>query len=344
MAKQDNKADQKRRQQAAADAMAWLNERGDRLSEWCHEGGIDAITLIRVGTKVVMREEKFQSADVWPSLYLALITAAQLGLEPEGPLREAYLLPYWDKDQQGYRCQLQISYQGLIILMLRSGHITNIRSFVYHEHDDVGLEYTTSGTNWWFRPVMIGDRGEPAGVLSVASLSSGGVDIEMAPWSEVEKARRAAGSNSPAWKTWPEQMAKKFIIKRHSNQLPLSPVAKQAVIIDNSNPDELAHTTQRILDVDVIEELPPAPAAKSKTESPLSRKARERKEKARTKKSSPPPNGEARAEPTEEPSQVSKEPEIEMLCTFCGENPVTDVATPCDMCQDEARAAERDAG
>ena len=74
--------------EAASYAKEWFNNRGDTLAKWCvKDSGLDALALIRIGTMVVQREEKFHDPKSWPSLYIALITAGQLGLEP--PLERA---------------------------------------------------------------------------------------------------------------------------------------------------------------------------------------------------------------------------------------------------------------
>ena len=38
----------------------------------------------------------------------AMMNAAQLGLEPNTPLGQAYLIPYWNSKNRCYECQFQI--------------------------------------------------------------------------------------------------------------------------------------------------------------------------------------------------------------------------------------------
>ena len=49
----------------------------------------------------------------------ALINAAQLGIEPNTPLGQAYLIPY--KNKGILECQFQLGYKGLIDLACRTG-------------------------------------------------------------------------------------------------------------------------------------------------------------------------------------------------------------------------------
>ena len=45
-------------------------------------------------------------AETTPQSFLgAMMTAAQLGLEPNTPLGQAYLLPYWNSKANAYECQ-----------------------------------------------------------------------------------------------------------------------------------------------------------------------------------------------------------------------------------------------
>lgn len=52
------------------------------------------------------------------SFLAALMNAAQLGLEPNTPLGQAYLIPY--KNKSVLECQFQIGYKGLIDLAYRN--------------------------------------------------------------------------------------------------------------------------------------------------------------------------------------------------------------------------------
>lgn len=51
------------------------------------------------------------------SFIVALLNAAQLGLEPNTPLGQTYLIPYENKGKLG--CWFQLDYKGLIDLAYR---------------------------------------------------------------------------------------------------------------------------------------------------------------------------------------------------------------------------------
>ena len=68
----------------------------------------------------------------------ALLTAAQLGLEPNTPLGQAYLIPY--KNKGVLECQFQLGYRGLIGLAHRSGELRSIEAHIVYENDEFEYE------------------------------------------------------------------------------------------------------------------------------------------------------------------------------------------------------------
>ena len=56
----------------------------------------------------------------------AMMTCAQLGLEPNTPSGLAYLIPRWNGKLRTTECQFQVGYRGLLELMYRSGAIASV--------------------------------------------------------------------------------------------------------------------------------------------------------------------------------------------------------------------------
>ena len=73
------------------------------------------------------------------SFLAALLNAAQLGLEPNTPLGQAYLIPYRNKGT--LECQFQIGYKGLIDLAYRNGQMQTIQAQAVYENDTFEYEY-----------------------------------------------------------------------------------------------------------------------------------------------------------------------------------------------------------
>lgn len=59
----------------------------------------------------------------------ALLIAAQLGVEPNTALGQAYLIPY------GNQCQFQLGYKGALDLAYRTGEVRSITAEVVREGD-----------------------------------------------------------------------------------------------------------------------------------------------------------------------------------------------------------------
>ena len=80
-----------------------------------------------------------QLAETTPQSFLgAMMTAAQLGMEPNTPLGQAYLIPYKNKGR--LECQFQLGYRGMVELAYRSGEVTIIQAHAVHENDE--FEYS----------------------------------------------------------------------------------------------------------------------------------------------------------------------------------------------------------
>lgn len=218
----------------------FMAERADKLAEWTRTETLTAGDLIRLSQLTFRRDHRLQDPRVWPSIYLALVTAAQLGLEPDGPLKEGHITAWWDKRLGHNVAAFMPGYRGLIKLVRQSGAVKRIRSHVAYSGDEFWVEEGSTPRihhRLQFDPER---RGEPIAVYSIAYLADGEEDPEVAHWSEVEKARDQArkgqkgGGDTPAWAQWGDQMARKFVIKRHCNQLPMSPVARMAIDVDHA--------------------------------------------------------------------------------------------------------------
>ena len=157
-----------------------------------------------------------------PTSFLgAMMTSAQLGLEVNTPLGQAYVLPYRNKGT--LEAQFQLGYKGLIDLAYRSGEIEVIQAHVVHENDDFSCEY---GLNPKLTHVPAdGDRGEAIKVYAMFKTKSGGFGFEVMSMEDVKKHAakfsKAYGSGFSPWKTNFEEMAKKTVLKKVLKYAPL---------------------------------------------------------------------------------------------------------------------------
>ena len=91
----------------------------------------------RITLSALSTNRKLQ--ETTPASFLgAMMTAAQLGLEPNTPLGQAYLIPFRNKGT--LECQFQLGYKGLIDLAYRSGQITVIQAHTVYANDEFHYE------------------------------------------------------------------------------------------------------------------------------------------------------------------------------------------------------------
>lgn len=158
----------------------------------------------------------------------AMMQAAQLGVEPNTPLGQAYLIPY------GGLCQFQLGYKGLIDLAYRSGEVSSIQAHEVHENDVFEYEY---GLEPKLRHVPAQtDRGPVTFYYAVLKLKNGGVGFEVMSRDDVETfaRKKSKAYNNGPWKTDFDEMAKKTVLKKVLKYAPLKTEFSRAVASDES--------------------------------------------------------------------------------------------------------------
>lgn len=179
-------------------------------------------------------------AECHPMTFIgAMMTAAQLGLEPNTPLGQAYLIPFWNGKARRLECQFQLGYKGMIDLAYRSGKISSIQSHVVYENDtfeySFGLEPSLKHV-----PAM-SNRGAPVAVYAVFKTKDDGYGYEVMSWADVmDHARKFSKSydNGP-WQTNTEEMAKKTVLKKVLKYAPLSSEFVKGTMADGTVKDQI---------------------------------------------------------------------------------------------------------
>jgi len=156
----------------------------------------------------------------------SLMGASLLGLEPNTPLQQAWLVPYKNNRRNVYEAQLLLGYQGMIELCNRSGRTHPIRATPVFEGDvfeyELGLtprlEHKPSKT------VDRDDYSKLTHVYAICRLKDPQADpiFVVLTKAQVER-RRARGANGPAWKTDPIAMALKTGVRALFPWIPKSP-------------------------------------------------------------------------------------------------------------------------
>lgn len=173
-----------------------------------------------------------------PNSFLgAMMQAAQLGLEPNTPLGQAYLIPYRNHGQ--LECQFQVGYKGMVDLFYRSGGKV-IQSEVVYEHDTFSFEY---GLDPKLQHIPAkSDRGNPTHVYAVFRTKDDGYGFAVMSMNDVRahaKKYSKAYSNGP-WQTNFEEMAKKTVIKKALKYAPMSVEFQRAMAMDETVKTEIS--------------------------------------------------------------------------------------------------------
>ena len=151
----------------------------------------------------------------------AMMTAAQLGMEPNTPLGQAYLIPFRNKGV--LECQFQLGYKGLIDLAYRSGEVTTIQAQVVYENDK--FEYALGLEPQLKHIPAMSNRGEPIYFYAVFKTKDGGFGFEVMSVEDVklhaQKYSKSFNSAYSPWKTNFEEMAKKTVLKKVLKYAPM---------------------------------------------------------------------------------------------------------------------------
>lgn len=168
------------------------------------------------------------------SFLAALMNAAQLGVEPNTPLGQAYLIPYKNKGQ--LECQFQLGYKGMLDLAYRNGQMQTIQAQVVYENDDFHYEYGLD-PKLIHKPAF-SDRGEPVYFYGVWRTTTGGfgftvmskVDMDL----YAKSYSKTFDSAYSPWKTNYEEMAKKTVIKQALKYAPIKTEFQRALSTDET--------------------------------------------------------------------------------------------------------------
>lgn len=193
-------------------------------------------------------------AECSPQSFLAaMMTAAQLGVEPNTALGQAYLLPYRNHGQM--ECQFQLGYKGLIDLAYRSGEVSVIQAHTVYENDVFEYEL---GMDPKLRHVPAkADRGEAVAYYAMFKTKDGGYGFEVMSVDDVQRhAQRYSksdGSGSSPWRSNFDEMAKKTVLKRALKYAPLKSDFVRGVAQDETIKAELSDEMYAVPDETVFE-------------------------------------------------------------------------------------------
>lgn len=300
---------------------AQRQERAERFTRIC-------LTAMRQTPKLAQCEPA--------SILGAMMTCAQLNLEPNTPQGLAYLIPY------GRECQFQVGYKGLMQLMYRSGAIASFNAdVVYRQEVEQGLfEYESGISPRISHKIDLlnpeARTGKPEDVIAAYAavvLKTGEPIVRLVTKMEIDQARALNRGNSPAWRDHYAAMAIKTAIKRLSAWLPVTKVADafaaeeatapaEAVVGHEKKPTPAA--TVDAINAMLEHEPQPAEVTTAEKEEPAAvEQAGEKPAEQPTQKAAPKP------EPEPQPAQA-KGPGEKIKCPDSGK--MVDDVLDCPNC------------
>lgn len=160
--------------------------------------------------------------DCTPQSFLgSMMQAAQLGLEPNTPIGQAYLIPY--KNHGRLECQFQLGYKGLIDLAYRSGEIKDIQAHEVYENDTFEYEF---GLEPKLKHIpATSNRGEVIMYYAVFHMVNGGYGFEVMSKDDIvkhaQKTSQSYGTSFSPWNKYFDEMAKKTVVKKCLKYAPI---------------------------------------------------------------------------------------------------------------------------
>ena len=161
------------------------------------------------------------------SLQNAIINVASIGISLNPANKHAYLVP-----RDGRIC-LDVSYMGLMSLAVRSGSISWGQAKLVHEND----VYENNGIDKapTHKQKTFGDKGKIIGAYCTVKLPSGDYLTEEMDIDALNKVKQSSKAANGPWKTYPEEMMRKTVVKRGSKYWPSCAELNKAVEVINDH-------------------------------------------------------------------------------------------------------------
>lgn len=143
----------------------------------------------------------------------AMMQAAQLGLEPNTSLGQAYLIPRYNRTKGVTECTFQIGYRGMIELAYRAG-ITSCAAHAVYSNDEFSFEYGEY-PHLVHKPVLK-DRGDVIAFYATwTNKDAHGFQVmSVEDVQKFEQRYSSTGGKNGPWHTNFIEMGKKTVIKQ----------------------------------------------------------------------------------------------------------------------------------
>lgn len=210
--------------------------------------------LLRVAMTSIQKNPKLLDATP-TSLIGAVMECAQLGLEPDGLLGHAYLVPFKNKKSDGQwvtEVTLIPGYKGLYKLVRNSGELSTVTAEVVYRQDqftvvkglDPKLEHVPA------EDVQEVSNEDIRAFYAVARLKDGGVQFVLLWKWQVDAIRsRSKAKDSGPWVTDYVEMGKKTALRQLAKLLPTSVEVQRAVALDERADAGISQDLDSVIDI-----------------------------------------------------------------------------------------------
>lgn len=171
-----------------------------------------------------LQSNKYLNDEAWKnkaSLANAIINVAAIGITLNPALKHAYLVPRRPKQGEPTAICLDISYMGLMHLAQQTGSILWGQAKLVYKSDtykNTGIDSAPSHESDPF--LSSKDRGPIIGAYCTVKTADGSYLTEEMNIDELNKVKASSKAQSGPWKTWPEEMMRKTVVKRASKYWP----------------------------------------------------------------------------------------------------------------------------
>lgn len=199
------------------------------------------------------------------SMLSCCLKCAEIGLEPNDIMGNAYILPYNNRKTGRKEAQFILGKNGMLELVRRSGQVKTVRTQCVYEGDDFEYWEDETGVHFSFKPNLDADHSAKNLKLVYLSchLKDGGfVFLQMSKKEVDEVKERSKASKFGPWVSDYAAMAEKTVIRRAFNRGLLPRSVEQASIVasDDSTPIILDEEGNRIFEDPLAPEPTDVPA------------------------------------------------------------------------------------
>ncbi len=190
----------------------------------------------------------------------AVINVAAVGLTLNPALGYAYLVPESEKIKENGReswvqcCNLRVSFKGLLKIATDSGSILWAKAEIVKAKDSFKYRGPCEMPEHdILEPFDTAARGDTVGVYCIAKTHQGDFLVDIMGKDEIAKIRASAKQDG-VWSKWPDEMAKKAILKRASKQWPKTERTDRldraiSVINEYEGSDDITHREETQEDI-----------------------------------------------------------------------------------------------